>query len=304
GLPGEHDVAALLVDLDHAHPQLLAAEAVEVAHGPEVDLATGQERADADVHGEPALHPLDHPPCHDPALLVGALDVVPDLHLLGFFLGQDDVAFLVLGLLEKHVHRVAGLDRDLPGLVAELVDRDDPFRLVAHVDDHFGVRDLEHDALHDLAFGEVLEADVVHVEETLVLLGVEGPVGVVFGFGVGGGLGGRRLLRAGTLGRDRGDGFRSLFGFRHWGDETSRVQDCPGRPDAPQEGPSSGLNDRFYSSRPRIVKSYGARKPGSTAWTLEVCRSWAVDTASPFHQRLRGNGGGIAFAVAARRKDV
>ena len=113
-------------------------------------------------------------PVDDAALLVGALDVVPDLHLLGFFLGEDDVAFLVLGLLEEHVDGVAGLDGDLAGLVAELVEGDDPLGLVADVDDDLGLRDLQHDAPHDLAFGEVLEADVVHVEEAFVLLGVEG----------------------------------------------------------------------------------------------------------------------------------
>ncbi len=106
-LAGEHDVAALLVDLDDPHAELLAPEAVEVAHRPQVDLAAGQEGAHADVHRKPALHALDHAAGHDAALLIGALDVVPDLHLLGFFLGQDDVAFLVLGLLQEDVDAVA-----------------------------------------------------------------------------------------------------------------------------------------------------------------------------------------------------
>ena len=95
----------------------------------------GQERAHADVDGEAALDALDDAARDDAALLIGALHVVPDLHLLGFFLGEDDVAFLVLGLLEQHVDRVADLDRDLARLVAELVDGDDPLGLVADVDD-------------------------------------------------------------------------------------------------------------------------------------------------------------------------
>ena len=82
-------------------------EAVEVAHRPDVHLAAGQEGAHADVDGEAALDALDDPARDHAALLVGALHVVPDLHLLGFFLGQDDVAFLVLGLLEKDVDDVA-----------------------------------------------------------------------------------------------------------------------------------------------------------------------------------------------------
>src|SRR5688500_7182283 len=154
GLAGQDDVAALLVHLDDAHAQLLAAQAVEVAHGTEVDLAAGEERADADVHREAALHALDDAADHDAALLVRLLHVVPDLHLLGFFLGQDYVAFLVLGLLEQHVDHVADLDADLAGLVTELVEGDDSLGLVAHVDDHFRLRHLQDDALDDFALGE------------------------------------------------------------------------------------------------------------------------------------------------------
>ncbi len=195
GLPAEDDVAPLLVDLDDAHAELLPLERVQVPHGPDVDLAPGQEGADPDVHREAALHPLDDPADDDAALLVGALHVVPDLHLLGLFLGQDDVAFLVLGLLEKHVHHVSALHRDLAVLVAELLDGDDPLRFVADVDDDFRLRHLQHHALHHLAFGEVLEGHVVHVQQALVFFGVEG--------GVGGGFVGRRRLHGGGLGRGR-----------------------------------------------------------------------------------------------------
>ena len=110
-LAGQHDVAALLVDLDDAHAQFLAAQGVEVAHRAHVDLRAGQERADADVHREPALDALDDAADDDLALGIGLLDVVPDLHLLGFFAREDDVAFAVFGALEQHVDDVAGLDR-------------------------------------------------------------------------------------------------------------------------------------------------------------------------------------------------
>ena len=136
-LAREHDVAALLVDLDDAHAQFLAAQRVEVADGTHVDLRAGQERADADVDGEPALDPLDDAADDDLALGIGLLDLVPDLHLLGFFAREDDVAFAILGALEQHVDDVAGLDGDLAVLVEELADRDDAFGLVADVDDHF-----------------------------------------------------------------------------------------------------------------------------------------------------------------------
>ena len=136
-LAREHDVAALLVDLDDPHPQLLAAQRVEVADGTHVDLRAGEERADADVHREAALDPLDDAADDDLALGIGLLDFVPDLHLLGFFTREHHVTFAVLGALEQHVDDVAGLHGDLAGLVDELVDGNDPLGLVADVDNDF-----------------------------------------------------------------------------------------------------------------------------------------------------------------------
>ena len=164
-LAREDDVAALLVDLDDAHAQLLAAQGVQVAHGPHVDLAAGQEGAHADVHGEAALDALDDAADDDLALRVRALDLVPDLHLLGFFAREDDVPVAVFGLLEEHVHDVTGLHGDLAVLVEELVDADDAFRLEADVDDDLGLGDLEHGALDHLAFRDVSEAVIVDVQQ-------------------------------------------------------------------------------------------------------------------------------------------
>ncbi len=172
-LAREHDVAALLVDLDDAHAQLLAAQRVEVPDGTDVDLRAGQERADADVHGETALDALDDAADDDLALGIGLLDLVPDLHLLGFFAREDDVAFAVFGALEQHVDDVAGLDRDLAGLVDELVDGDDAFGLVADVDDDFRRRDFEDGALDDLAFRDVAEAAIVKVQKACVFLRID-----------------------------------------------------------------------------------------------------------------------------------
>ena len=164
-LAREHDVAALLVDLDDAHAEFLAAQRVEVAHGAHVDLAAGEERAHADVDGEPALDALDDAADDDLAIREGLLDLVPDLHLLGFFAREDDMAVAVFGALEQHVDDVAGLHHDGAGLVEELVDRDDAFGLVADVDDDFVFVHLEDGALDDLTFRDVAEAVIVKVQE-------------------------------------------------------------------------------------------------------------------------------------------
>ena len=164
-LAREHDVAALLVDLDDAHAQFLAAQRVEVAHRAHVDLAAGEERAHADVDGETALDALDDAADDDLALGEGLLDLVPDLHLLGFFAREDDVAVAVLGALEQHVDDVARLHHHRAVLVEELVDRDDALGLVADVDDDFVVGDLQDRALDDLAFRDISEAVIVKVQE-------------------------------------------------------------------------------------------------------------------------------------------
>src|ERR1043165_1890580 len=172
-LAGEHDVAALLVDLDHAHAQFLAAQRIEVAHRANVDLRAGQEGAHPNVDGEAALDPLDDAADHDLALGVGLLDLVPDFHLLGFFTREHDVALAIFGALEKHVDDVARLHGDFTVLVEELVNLNDAFRFVADVDDHFGRGDLENRPLDDLAFRDVPEAAIVGIEQPCVFFRID-----------------------------------------------------------------------------------------------------------------------------------
>ena len=108
-------------------------------------------------------------PDDDAALGVRLLHLVPDLHLLGLLAREHDMAVAVLGTLQQHVDRVARLHRDLPILVEEFRDGDDPFRLVSDIDDHLGGRDLQHRPLDDVSFAYVAEAAVVHGQEPGVL---------------------------------------------------------------------------------------------------------------------------------------
>src|SRR4029079_13979399 len=100
-LARQYDVAALLVDLDDAHPELLPLQRIEVSNRTDIDLRARQERTDADVHREATLDPLDDATDHDLALRVGLLDLVPNLHLLGLLARQHDVAFAIFGALEQ-----------------------------------------------------------------------------------------------------------------------------------------------------------------------------------------------------------
>ena len=135
-------------------------------------LAARQERADADVHREAALDPLDDAANDDFAFRKGALDLVPNLHLLGLLARQHDVAFAVFGALEQHVDHVSFTNNYLAGLVEELIDRDDAFGLVANVDHDLVCGDFENGALDDFTFREVAEAVIVKVQQAGVFLRV------------------------------------------------------------------------------------------------------------------------------------
>ncbi len=180
-LAREHDVAALLVDLDDAHAQFLAAQRVEIAHGTHVDLRTGQERADADVHRQTALDALDDTADDDLAFLVRLLDLVPNLHLLGFFAREDDVAVAIFRAFEQDVDDVARLRHHLPALVDELFDRNDAFRFEADVDDDFRRRHFHDRALDDFTFRDVAEAGIVKFKQACVFLRVGFPAVLVRG---------------------------------------------------------------------------------------------------------------------------
>src|SRR5690606_15905413 len=62
---------------------------------------------------------------------------------------------------------------DLPVLVDELVDGDDPLGLVPDVDDHLGRGDFEYGPLDDFTFRDIPEAAIVKVEEARVFLRID-----------------------------------------------------------------------------------------------------------------------------------
>ncbi len=126
-LARQDDIAALLVDLDDAHAEFLSAQRVEVPDRAHVDLRTREEGADADVHRQAALDPLDDAANDDFPLGVGLFDLVPDLHLLGLLARQHDVAFTVFGTLEQDVDGVAPLHGHVAGFIQELMNLDQTF---------------------------------------------------------------------------------------------------------------------------------------------------------------------------------
>ncbi len=171
-LAGEDDVVAPAVQADDLELQLLAAQRLQVLDRLDVDQGPGQEGAQTDVHRQTALDAVGDTSLDDPAVLVGALHLGPAAHALGLGVGEEDVALLVLGLLEQDIDFLADVDGELPATVGELLDGDQAFRLVPHVDDHRVGRDADDAPRHDLTLGEIAHALVVQFEELAVFVRV------------------------------------------------------------------------------------------------------------------------------------
>ena len=152
GAAAEHDVAALLVELDDLEVEALADELLEVAHGAQVDLRRGQERLDADVDGQAALDPPGDDTLDELLVLTGLGDLIPDLQAVSLLLADLDEPVVVLCALDVDLDDVAGLDRDAALGVVELAGADAALGLVADVDDRKLLADREDRALDDLAF--------------------------------------------------------------------------------------------------------------------------------------------------------
>jgi hypothetical protein len=132
-----HDhVIPLAVELDDLEVHRLAFVRRGVLDRTQVDERAGQEGADALYHHrEAALHLAGDDALHLLGGLQRFLQVQPGRHALGLLARQHGLAVAVLQRLDRHADEVAGLDRDLAGVVAEFFQRNGALGLQAGVDD-------------------------------------------------------------------------------------------------------------------------------------------------------------------------
>ena len=216
--PGQHDVVAVLVELDDLGLERLAHVGLEVAHAAQLDERGRQEAAEADVEDQAALDDLDDRAGHDPVLFLDALDVAPRPLVLGPLLGQDQAAVLVL-LGEDEGLDVVAQRHDLVGVdvVADrqLAAGDHALGLVADVQQDLVTVDPHHGAGHDRAVLDGDEGGVDGVGETAAQVVVDdlawgvAALRLLHGGGVGS-RGGVRIWCGGVGGRDVG---HELVGF-------------------------------------------------------------------------------------------
>src|SRR5579872_57578 len=147
-LARNHNIAALLVELDHRYFQRLTLHAVEIADRPQIHLGTGQERPRSqNVDRQTALRALDNR-CLDRSLfVVRFLDLIPGVNARSFLMREVDVAFLGLPLLAHYVDFVARLYLGLAFVIQYFRKWQHALRLCPHVDDHVSRSQLQHRTL-------------------------------------------------------------------------------------------------------------------------------------------------------------
>ncbi len=140
-LARDHDVAALLVELDDGDFDGLALHAVQIADGAQVDLRAGQERMRAmDVDRQTALDAVDDDGLDGLLLVVGLFDFFPGVNALRLLVREVDVAFFGLALVAHDVDFIAGLELGIALMIEHLRKRQHAFRLGADIDHHVGPR--------------------------------------------------------------------------------------------------------------------------------------------------------------------
>ena len=166
-LARDHHVAAAPIQLDDLDRHILADQGVQVAHRTRIGLRSRHESLDAHVHRQAAFDAAQHAAGDDELLLVGLFEVVPNAQPGGPRMGEQDVSFNLLAMVDHHVHDVAGPDGDFAARTLKLLDRNEAFGLVSEIDDDVFGGQAENGSLQYLIGGGRREMAVV-VEQFFV----------------------------------------------------------------------------------------------------------------------------------------
>src|SRR4029453_1548225 len=154
--PGQHNIAPPLIEFNDAHLQPLANELIEVAHRPQINLRPGQKRLQPNIHGQATLNTRHHDPIDDIIVIVLLTDVVPDFDAVRLLLGEDDLAFAILFFFQQHIHFFANLQ--MPSLVGELIEINNPFRFISDVHQHRIASNVDDTPANDFTLLDMLQA--------------------------------------------------------------------------------------------------------------------------------------------------
>ena len=150
----QHNVVAVLVELDDLGVNGFADIRREIAHSTEFDERCWQEAAQADVDDEATLDNLDDRPGDDFVGFFLGFDIAPSALVLCTLLRENEAALFVFLRQYECLDRLA--ERDDFGRVdvvtdAQFTRRDDTLAFVTNVEQNFVLVDLDDGAVHHLA---------------------------------------------------------------------------------------------------------------------------------------------------------
>ncbi len=148
----EHDVLPVVVDLDDLEIVSVADELLQILRRDDVNLRRRQKRFDADVHHQSAFDDGFHLAFDQAVFLEHARDLVPILAIGRFLLRKHDHAFVVLEPLEQHVDFVT--DFEILD-VLEFRQRNNAFRFVTDIDQHFAWSHFQNSSFDNRALPEI-----------------------------------------------------------------------------------------------------------------------------------------------------
>jgi hypothetical protein len=162
--PGKYDIASFTVVFQDLEIEFLADHFIQVANGSKIRLGSGKECLNTDIHRETAFNTVGDGSCDGVISFVTILDIVPDLDLLGFFLGQNDHFVLIVPPFHHHFDGVTDLRGNFT-VHLEFPDANLAFRFVPDI--HQDVVFVHRDDLsvYHLTFGKTFEALFVQIHE-------------------------------------------------------------------------------------------------------------------------------------------
>ena len=161
---GDDHVRLLAGELEDLELALDADDRVVVPHRPQVDLAPGEERLHADVHGVPALDLRHDGALHGRALVEHLLEVVPHADLDDLRAGKPDEPLRLVVPFRHHLDREPGGEGGAL-LLGEVFQGKHPLGLLVDVDGDVFLQHLDDLAVYDLALLGALEAGREHPGE-------------------------------------------------------------------------------------------------------------------------------------------
>src|SRR5205809_1076515 len=109
--PAEHDVLAIVVELDDFEIVCVANELLQILWRNDIDLRSRQERLHADVDHQAAFDHRLYLAFDQSDTFENTDDFVPILAIGGYLFRENDHAFFVFQSLQENVHLVADFQR-------------------------------------------------------------------------------------------------------------------------------------------------------------------------------------------------